>query len=47
MVYGEMSDIQVVTLGVPQGMVLAAMLFIIMMSDIDETVREYNGKVCG
>ena len=37
---GAMSEIQDVTSGVPQGTVLAAILFIIMMSDIDEEVRE-------
>ena len=35
---GEMSEIQSVLSGVPQGTVLAAVLFIIMMSDIDEGV---------
>ena len=33
---GEMSEIQSVLSGVPQRTVLAAVLFIIMMSDIDE-----------
>ena len=37
---GAMSDIQDVTSGVPQGTVLAAILFMIMMSDIDEEVIE-------
>ena len=36
---GEMSEIQSVLSGVPQGTVLAAVLFIIMMSDIDEEVE--------
>ena len=36
---GEMSDIQDVLSGVPQGTVLAAVLFIIMIADIDEKVR--------
>ncbi|CAL4121335.1 unnamed protein product [Meganyctiphanes norvegica] len=36
---GEMSDIQDVLSGVPQGTVLASVLFIIMIADIDEKVR--------
>ena len=36
---GEMSELQSVLSGVPQGTVLAAVLFIIMMSDIDEEVE--------
>jgi len=36
---GEKSDIQDVLSGVPQGTVLAALLFIIMISDIDEKVK--------
>lgn len=38
MANSEMSEIQSVLSGVPQGTVLSAMLFIIMMSDIDEGV---------
>ncbi|CAL4124516.1 unnamed protein product [Meganyctiphanes norvegica] len=36
---GEMSDVQDVLSGVPQGTVLAAVLFIIMISDVDENVK--------
>ena len=36
---GEKSDIQDVLSGVPQGTVLAALLFVIMISDIDEKVK--------
>ena len=36
---GVMSDVQDVLSGVPQGTVLAAVLFIIMISDIDEDVK--------
>ncbi|CAL4065664.1 unnamed protein product, partial [Meganyctiphanes norvegica] len=36
---GEMSDVQDVLSGVLQGGVLAAVLFIIMISDIDENVK--------
>ena len=36
---GEMSDVNDVLSGVPQGTVLAAILFIIMISDIDENVK--------
>ena len=34
-----MSDVNDVLSGVPQGTVLAAILFIIMISDIDENVK--------
>ncbi|CAL4076336.1 unnamed protein product [Meganyctiphanes norvegica] len=36
---GEMSDVQDVLSGVPQGTVLAAVLFVIMISDIDKNVK--------
>ena len=36
---GEMSDVNDVLSGVPQGTVLAAILFVIMISDIDEDVK--------
>jgi len=36
---GEMSDVQDVLSGVPQGTVLAAVLFIIMISDVDENIK--------
>ena len=36
---GEMSEEQSVLSGVPQGTVLAAILFVIMISDIDENVK--------
>ncbi|CAL4163549.1 unnamed protein product, partial [Meganyctiphanes norvegica] len=36
---GEMSDVQDVLSGVPQGTVLAAVLFIMMIADIDEGVK--------
>ncbi|CAL4069106.1 unnamed protein product [Meganyctiphanes norvegica] len=36
---GEMSDVQDVLSGVSQGTVLAAVLFIIMISDVDENVK--------
>ena len=36
---GTMSEEEVVTSGVPQGTVLAAILFVIMISDIDENVK--------
>ena len=38
-VNGEMSDVNDVLSGVPQGTVLAAILFVIMISDIDEDVK--------
>jgi len=37
---GTMSDQEDVLSGVPQGTVLAALLFIIMISDIDENIKE-------
>ena len=36
---GEMSEIQEVLSGVPQGTVLAAVLFIMMIADIDENIK--------
>ena len=36
-----MSREEDVLLGVPQGTVLAAILFVIMISDINENVKEY------
>ena len=38
-VNGEMSEVNDVLSGVPQGTVLAAILFVIMISDIDEDVK--------
>ena len=42
-----MSEKGDVMLGVPQGTVLAAILFVIMISDIDEKVKNYTEKFCG
>merc|ERR1719309_960275 len=39
MANGEMSEEQDVVSGVPQGTVLASILFIIMISDIDESLK--------
>ena len=38
-VNGNMSEEEEVTSGVPQGTVLAAILFVIMISDIDDNVK--------